>query len=380
MGSKPDHFAESGAGCTIPEVMHIRIVMRLRGDFRQFKAGRGACMVAAQLANGESGMKKMMLACALTLCASTAMSAGIVSIAPGIDLIPGEFVPNQQPDGNSLVFRTPTGLVVVDSGRHAAHTQRILDYAHQANLPIKAIINSHWHLDHIGGNPRIRAAYPEVQIFASAAIDDAMHGFLADYRKQLEDAIAQAKDASKAQPWRDEIAIIDAGHALYPDLIIDKTQTRRIADRDFVLHLESHAVTAGDVWVFEPQTHVLAAGDLVTLPVPFLDTACPAHWKIALDDLAHADFKTLVPGHGAPMSRAQFETYRKAYDNLYTCAASSKDKNICIDGWLANAKPLLGDTDPHFVKSLVDYYVDNSLRAPRAKLDKLCGAAPATAS
>ena len=222
-------------------------------------------------------MKKMMLAGALVLCASTTMAAEIVPIAPGIDLIPGEFVPNRQPDGNSLIFRTPTGLVVMDSGRHAEHTQRILDYAHQANLPIKAVINSHWHLDHIGGNPRIRAAYPNVQIFASAAIDDAMHGFLAGYRKQLEDAIAQAKDASKTQPWRDEIAIIDAGHVLYPDVIIDKTRTRRITGRDFVLHLESHAVTAGDVWVFDPKTRVLAAGDLVTLPVPFLDTACPAH-------------------------------------------------------------------------------------------------------
>ncbi|HEY8011936.1 MAG TPA: MBL fold metallo-hydrolase [Rudaea sp.] len=325
-------------------------------------------------------MKKMVLACALALCASTAMSAEIVPIAAGIDLIPGEFVPNRQPDGNSLIFRTPTGLVVMDTGRHAEHAQRILAYAQQAKLPIKAVINSHWHLDHIGGNPRIRADYPGVQVFASAAINDAMHGFLANYRKQLEEAIAQAKDASKTQPWRDEIAIIDAGHALYPDVIIDKTQTRRIADRDFVLHLESHAVTAGDVWVFEPKTRALAAGDLVTLPVPFLDTACPAHWKIALDDLAHADFKTLVPGHGAPMSRAQFEAYRKAYDNLYTCAASSKEKGICIDGWIADAKPLLGNTDPRFVKSLVDYYLDNSLRAPKAKLDKLCGAAPSPAS
>jgi glyoxylase-like metal-dependent hydrolase (beta-lactamase superfamily II) len=321
-------------------------------------------------------MKMKTLACALALCASTTNSAEVVPIAPGIDLIAGEFIPNHQPDGNSLIFHAPDGLIVMDTGRHAAHTQRIIDYAQQAHLPIKVVINSHWHLDHIGGNPRIRAAYPDMQIYASAAIDDAMHGFLADYRKQLEDAIAQAKDSTKTQPWRDEVAIIDAGHALYPDVTIDKTQTRRIAGRELIVHLESHAVTAGDVWVFEPKTRVLATGDLVTLPVPFLDTACPAHWKTALDKIAQVDFKLLVPGHGAPMQHAQFEIYRKAYSNLLACASSDNSKSACVDGWIADAKPLLDGADAGSVKSLVDYYVDNSLRADKSQTDKLCGNAP----
>ena len=321
-------------------------------------------------------MKRWLCMCAGMLLANVAFGADIMPVAPGVDLIPGNFVPNHQPDGNSVIFRAPEGLVVIDTGRHVEHSQRILDYAKAANLPIKAVVNSHWHLDHIGGNARVRTAYPDMQVYASGAIDDAMHGFLAGYRKQLEDAIAQAKDASKAQPWRDEVAIIDSGHALYPDVTIDKTQTRRIAGHDFVVHLQSHAVTAGDVWVFDPKTRVLAAGDLVTLPVPFLDTACPAHWRSALAELAHADFKTLVPGHGAPMSRAQFETYRKAYTNLLACASSDKNKTACIDGWIADAKPLLGDTDPGFVKSLLDYYVDNSLRAPEVQIDKFCGNPP----
>ena len=62
----------------------------------------------------------------------------------------------------------------MDTGRHAEHTQRILDYAKTAGLPIKPVVNSHWHLDHVGGNPRVRAAYPAVQVYASAAIEEAM--------------------------------------------------------------------------------------------------------------------------------------------------------------------------------------------------------------
>jgi hypothetical protein len=101
---------------------------------------------------------------------------------------------------------------------------------------------------------------------------------------------------------------------------------------------------------------------------------------MALGELAHTDFKVLVPGHGAPMHRAQFEAYRRAFDNLVDCAASSKTKAACSDGWLADAKPLLADTDPHFVANLLDYYIDNSLRAPKSQLDKLCGNRAATSN
>src|SRR4051794_352511 len=42
------------------------------------------------------------------------------TIASGVDLIAGAFVPGSQPDGNSVVFTGPNGLVVVDTGRHPA--------------------------------------------------------------------------------------------------------------------------------------------------------------------------------------------------------------------------------------------------------------------
>ena len=304
----------------------------------------------------------------------SAIAAETIAVAPGVDLIRGAFVPGRQPDGNSVIFRGADGLVVMDTGRHAEHTRRILDYAQAASLPIKAVVNSHWHLDHIGGNPRVRAAYPGVQVYASAAIDDAMHDFLASYRKQLEGALAGSKDEAQKLAWRDELAIIDSGKALYPDVIIDKSQTRRLAGREFQIHLQSHAVTAGDIWLLDAKSRVLAAGDLVTLPVPFLDTACPAHWRDALDNLAHQRFRVLIPGHGAPMSRPQFETYRHAYANLLGCAASDVPKATCIDGWTRDAQSLLTDAESKSAQTLLDYYLDNSLRADLAKMQKLCGA------
>jgi glyoxylase-like metal-dependent hydrolase (beta-lactamase superfamily II) len=238
---------------------------------------------------------------------------------------------------------------------------------------VTAIINTHWHLDHIGGNPFLRREFPGVRVYASGALADARKGFLANYRAQLEEMIAKSTTPEEQKPWRAELAIIDAGDALAPDELVTTSGKRSIAGRNLVLGLESHAVTAGDVWVFDPATRVLVSGDLVTLPVPFLDTACPAQWKLSLEHLSKTDFDILVPGHGAPMHRKEFEAYRTAYGNLLACTGSAKEKKDCIDGWMSDVAGLITSEDPRFVQSLLDYYIDNSLRGDPAHTAKLCG-------
>ena len=123
----------------------------------------------------------------LGIVASAGLARGASQLAPGVDLIPGTFVAGTQPDGNTVVFTAADGLVVFDTGRHPAHTQQIVDFANAAKKPVVAIVNSHWHLDHVGGNVLLRETYPGVRVYASGAIEGAMHGFLADYHKQLDE-------------------------------------------------------------------------------------------------------------------------------------------------------------------------------------------------
>jgi glyoxylase-like metal-dependent hydrolase (beta-lactamase superfamily II) len=305
------------------------------------------------------------------LLAGSAQAAS--TIAPGVDVVPGTFVAGTQPDGNSVIFSGRDGLVVFDTGRHPEHTQKIVDFATAAKKPVVAIVNSHWHLDHVGGNVRLRKQYPDARVYASGAIDDALHGFLASYRTQLEDAIAKAgDDAAKTAPWRAEIALIDAGSSLAPDERIVEGGLRKIAGHRFRVGYESRAVTAGDVWLYDPATRVLVSGDLVTLPAPLFDTACPERWSAALGRLAAVDFKTLVPGHGAAMRKSDLAIYRHAFDALLACSASSQPKQACIDGWMHDAAPLIPASDEKLARSLLDYYVDQSLRGDAQKRDKLC--------
>ena len=262
------------------------------------------------------------------------------SLGAAPHVIPGSFVPGQQPDGNTVVFSTPKGLVIVDTGRHREHTQKILDYSR--GRKIAAIVNTHWHLDHIGGN----ALFPNAKVYASGALEDALGGFLANYAKQLEDVITKTS-GEEQERYRTELALIRNGAALKPDEVV--TADRKLAGLE--LHLEKDAVTAGDLWIFDPKSKTLVAGDLVTLPVPFLDTACPLKWKSALDRLAAVKFERLVPGHGPVLTREQFERYRTAYANFLDC------EKECEAQWLKDVGDLVPESDHAFTRQLLGYYL-----------------------
>lgn len=314
-----------------------------------------------------------LFACLLALGATAGLAAEPRALADGVLFVPGGFVAGQQPDGNSVLLRGGDGWIVVDTGRHAAHTQAVLDAAAAAHLPIRAVINTHWHLDHVGGNGMVRKAFPDVRVVASNAIADALTGFLARYRAQLVELAAQTEDPGQRQAFATEIALIDGGKALAPDDVVTASGERTIAGRALDLELTDHAVTAADVWIVDPATRIVIAGDLVTLPVPFLDTACPAHWRATLDAVGRRDFTTLVPGHGPPMTRAQFDTYRRAFGNLLDCAATKAEKEVCVGAWIKDAGELLAGEDPKFVRSLLDYYLDAHLRSgDAAKAAALC--------
>lgn len=289
-------------------------------------------------------------------------------LAEGVGLVPGQFLPGRQPDGNTVVFRGKEGLVVFDTGRHPAHSREILDYARDAGQPIAAVVNSHWHLDHISGNPRLRAAYPALVVHASSAIDGAMSGFLARSRKQGEQFLAGPADPAQKAEVRADMATIDSGKAVYPDIEISEPGERELAGRSLRIGLERNAVTAGDVWLYDAQSRILAAGDLVTLPAPFFDTACPAGWLRALADLEGLDFERLVPGHGPVLDRAGFATYRKAFEALLDCAASGSEAGVCRDAWIEDAGPLIGgESQRQLARGLLDYYLGSVLRDAKAQ-------------
>ncbi len=281
-------------------------------------------------------------------------------VAPGVWLVPGAILPDRQPDANTVVFAAPDGLIVVDTGRHSWHSDAILSLARAQRQGVIAIVNTHWHLDHVSGNPALRKAYPGLRVYASSAIDGALAGF---FPASAKESAGYLDDPQVPQATRDDIRgdlqTMANGAALKPDEVIAAAGNRTLGGRTLRLNLAPDAATAGDVWIVDEQSGVVALGDLVTLPAPFLDTACPEGWQEALQLVAATPFETAIPGHGAPMTRADFQLYRDAFDAFIACSNTARTADDCASGWSGSISSLLGK-DPRErqrAQGMAEYYV-----------------------
>jgi glyoxylase-like metal-dependent hydrolase (beta-lactamase superfamily II) len=270
--------------------------------------------------------------------ASAAAAAPARFVAPDVFLIAGDVPAERAPDGNTVVLRTASGLIVVDTGRHREQSDAILAFAASERLPVAAIVNTHWHLDHSSGNGRLKAVFRDAPIYATSAVDRALAagGFLA---RALEVAKERLAHSDLAAVERFEATLFVATMAeremLRPTLPLARSRRLTIAGKSLDVRVTDHAVTDADVWLYDPASRVAVVGDLVTLPAPFFDTACPREWSEALDEVWATSFVTVVPGHGEPMTRPQFDVYRAAFNDFLACVASDRAGAECAAAWAA---------------------------------------------
>jgi glyoxylase-like metal-dependent hydrolase (beta-lactamase superfamily II) len=304
----------------------------------------------------------LTLAQAAAASAETAPAAPPEEIAAGIHLLPGAMLPGRGPDGNTVVFDAPEGLIVIDTGRHAWHSDSILAFAANRQRPIAAILNTHWHLDHSSGNGRIKAAYPKAAIYTTRAVDRALAegGFLA---RNLESARPMLDDPRVDVLEKDEVRIfvatMDERQILRPDVVVTRGGDLAIAGRVLGIHVTDRAVTDADIWLYDDASGIAVLGDLVTLPAPFFESACPAQWSKALDEVWRTPFVKAIPGHGRPMDRAAFDIYRRAFNGFMDCVEGETTAAQCAASWAEGVAPLLGDEDPmrRMALEYAEYYV-----------------------
>jgi hypothetical protein len=236
----------------------------------------------------------------------------LVPLAEGVWLQPGTFERGRQPDGNSLLLRGPDGLVLVDSGRHAGHAQALLDAQRTLGAPLRVVINTHWHLDHLGGNALLRREVPSLQAWASpalrAAIDQRMPRSEADLRRAVADP---ALDADTRRMMEIDLGLYAVRDALRPDRVLDGA-----------------------------------------------DEALP--------------FERALPGHGPLLSRAEFVRYKVGFEKLLDCAASTRSAAECSAGWIDDLGPLLPAGSERIVRGMRGHYLEQKLRAPPAERERDC--------
>jgi hypothetical protein len=77
--------------------------------------------------------------------------------------------------------------------------------------------------------------------------------------------------------------------------------------------------------VYLPQEKIVVAGDLVVYPIPYIYDGYPVEWIQTLENLAHLDADTIVPGHGPVMHN---KVYIYLLRDLMTSAVDQMNEKL----------------------------------------------------
>ena len=197
--------------------------------------------------------------------------------------------------GNMTAMVAADGVLLVDGEFLPLHDKIKAALAALSRLPIRYLVNTHFHGDHSGGNAG----------FAAEGTIIVAH---VNVRNRLAAGTTNGLTGAKTPP---------AVPAALPTETYTETTTLRLKDRSAQLGHIAHAHTDGDTYVYIADANVLATGDIVTLGTryPNIDFANGGHidGMIAGVDayLKLVDDNTkIVPGHGPLASKAILVEYR----------------------------------------------------------------------
>ena len=230
---------------------------------------------------------------------------------------------------NAAIFVNSADVLVVDShSKPSAAAGLIAQIRKQITTkPVRYLVDTHFHWDHVQGNAGYREAFgKDLKIISSArtkqleqeflqtrlreSLDPHGHPFssqphipilLDAARQQLSAAGSEEEKARLAERIRQLQAFqqeMQNFEPVYPTVTFNKTHV--IKDKAHELHIEFHgrAHTAGDVVVYCPQKRVVATGDMVLGTLPFMGDSFPEEWPKTIDSVTKLDFDRVCGGHG----------------------------------------------------------------------------------
>jgi cyclase len=238
---------------------------------------------------------------------------------------------------NTLVRVTNQGLIVVDTKNppnpptapESENFNRLMEEIKSVtNQPVKFVINTHHHPDHVGNNQRFIDAGAQV-----VALDALKMWMEKDPR-------------TNAIPGR-------------PTQTFAKDYTLKLGDAEVRLYSFGRGHTGDDTMVYFPDMKVVMVSDQITDATPIVDFAnggSAVEWTKILDGVLTLDFEQAIPGRGEPKSKADVQAYRMKFDTLVNRASDAIKAGATKDQLASQVKTddLGWQFQPAFYGSLYD--------------------------
>jgi cyclase len=234
--------------------------------------------------------------------------------------------------GNAGFVIGDEGVLVFDTFfTPAAMSELIETIESQTKLPIKYAVNSHYHLDHTGGNQILKArgvpiiAHDNVMIWQTTKnksflpAPPEIEKRRADVAAQL--AVTPAEQKDKRAQLERQIRRLEAMMTITltnPTITFGSGSIHLVLGKRGVVLLTFPGHTGGDVIAYVPDANVVFTGDLGwSKTLPNLVDATVNDWIPTLDKmLAQYPTAKFIPGHGNVAEVADIRDFRTYLDDL----------------------------------------------------------------
>jgi glyoxylase-like metal-dependent hydrolase (beta-lactamase superfamily II) len=177
----------------------------------------------------------------------------------------------------------PNGVAVVDTFESAPAASKMLESIHQqTKLPVRFVINTHYHLDHVAGN----------EVFASAGAVVMAQENVRSWERTENLKFFGPKITPEQRKFVETLGL--------PDVTYTQGATVHLGDHRSLVLRAMPGHTGGDTVVYDAEANVVFCGDLFwNHTLPNLIDASTDKWVETLNTLL-ADYPTavFVPGHG----------------------------------------------------------------------------------